>query len=703
MPAQQTAEYSLDDTIDDASTILDAVNDGRRSLDQETIVSDFGESIIGGAEAIRLDLGNLNLVSWKPGARKVRLGNLGLDENQGDEPRPTFHGMCGNRARRPYIDVFTAISDVVCHPSKTPAPLRGSRKPLPPTTAGPPPIPKPPPDGFYQPYLDSITKSGPQEEQSGIESLWNAWNQARRGIKPKPEPSVEVLAEPEQLADLSEVNAMFFEANFDIATPRIWQAILGSDDTNGATTAHAQQDLSHQLDVLESHLVSEITQRTPSFFSALSNLQSLTDQTSSCLSRLTSLRKELAELDRATAFRGLTIVERQEDLHVSRITERALGELEGIVGTLEVVKQVANEGDWVGALEGLEDVGRWWLRMMPKDQDLAKIELREEEDFRPANGDVIDQDGKHVLSQVREEDEEDVPAANTVENQPTANPSQPTVPLSTLSAVQHFPKEMTNIAETVQNQLELSFASICSAMLDNTPPIEFAPSITEGQADDTPTGIKRSISSPVEWRISKKEEERLRATFAEQIRALLHTFWRTDTDRDLTAGDVERPLGGDQNGSSRERPSSISRIEQVWRMAVMKSIKEGMRQLLQLGGEGDTEGVDGVAESAASGQARGYVVFWLTACRLSHGLMSIIPRQSLVDTLKEMSHEQFVAISNRIFETMVARIELVKVLGQVLETQLEKTKSVPLFFALKGNGADSPLPDLQNLPFSPKC
>lgn len=701
MPVQKTAEYSLDDTIDDASTILDAVNDGRRSFDQETIISDVGESLIG-AEAIRLDLGNLNLVSWKPGARKVRLGNPGLDENQGDETRATFHGMCGNRPKKHSIDATTAISDVVCHPSKTPAPLRGSRKPLPPTTAGPPPIPKPPPDGFYQPYLDSITKPGPAEEQSGIESLWDAWDQARRGIKPKPEPSVEALAEPEQLADLSEVNPMFFEADFDIATPRIWQAILGSDDTNGATTAHAQQDLSHQLDVLESHLVSEITQRTPSFFSALSNLQSLTDQTSSCLSRLTSLRNELAELDRSTAIKGLTIVERQEDLHVSHMTEGALGELEGIVSTLEVVKQVANEGDWVGAIEGLEDVGRWWLRMMPKVQDSAKIELREEA-FRPANGDVIGQDGKHVLSQVREEDEEDVPTANTVENQPTANPSQPFVPLSTLSAVQHFPEEMTNIAETIQNQLELSFASICSAMLDNTPPIEFAPSITEGQAGDISTGTKRSNTSPVEWRISKKEEERLRATFADQIRALLPTFWRTDIDRDHKAGDGERPLGGDQNGSSRDRPSPISRIEQVWRMAVMKSIKEGMRQLLQLGSEGDTEAVDGVSESAASGQARGYVFFWLTACRLSHGLTSIIPRQSLVDTLKEMPHERFVAVSNRIFETMVARIELVKVLGQVLETQLEKTKSVPLFFAFRGNGADSPSPDPQNLPFSPRC
>lgn len=90
MPTHKAPEYSLDDPIDDASTILDTVDDGRRSFDQDTIVSDFGQSVLG-AEAIRLDLANLNLVSWKAGARKVRLGNPAADERQDDEPRYKFH------------------------------------------------------------------------------------------------------------------------------------------------------------------------------------------------------------------------------------------------------------------------------------------------------------------------------------------------------------------------------------------------------------------------------------------------------------------------------------------------------------------------------------------------------------------------------------------------------------------------------------
>jgi hypothetical protein len=39
-----------------------------------------------------------------------------------------------------------------------------------------------------------------------------------------------------------------------------------------------------------------------------------------------------------------------------------------------------------------------------------------------------------------------------------------------------------------------------------------------------------------------------------------------------------------------------------------------------------------------------------------------------------MSHDRFVSISEQMYETMVARIELVRVLGEVLETQLEKTQ-----------------------------
>lgn len=94
--AHTRPEHSLDDTIDDASTILDG-HGGRPSFEQETVVSDYaGESVRGAITefASRLDLGNLNLVSWKADARKVCLGNTGHEEIQDDAaaPRLKFHG-----------------------------------------------------------------------------------------------------------------------------------------------------------------------------------------------------------------------------------------------------------------------------------------------------------------------------------------------------------------------------------------------------------------------------------------------------------------------------------------------------------------------------------------------------------------------------------------------------------------------------------
>jgi hypothetical protein len=49
-------------------------------------------------------------------------------------------------------------------------------------------------------------------------------------------------------------------------------------------------------------------------------------------------------------------------------------------------------------------------------------------------------------------------------------------------------------------------------------------------------------------------------------------------------------------------------------------------------------------------------------------------RQTLADTLRDMPHQQFVGISERMYEAMMARIELVRVLGEVLGDLLQETR-----------------------------
>lgn len=537
----------------------------------------------------------------------------------------------------------------MCHPSKTPAPLRGSRKPLPPSPVGPPIIPKPPPDGFYQRYLDSITKPAPAaaEEQTGVGSLWDAWNQARNNVVQSSNQQQNPFQEPvsletqQDLPDLKAVLPMFFDPEFDLATPHIWQSIVGSDaasnttsssvTTTTSTTQHAQEDLSHQLDVLESHLVSEISQRTPAFFSALSNLQSLTDQTSSCLTRLTALRHELAELDKSTAIKGLAIVEKQEDLHVARITERALSEVEGVVGTLAVVKQVANEGDWVGAQEGLEDVGKWWLKFRAAEGSVVQDQPERGSEVQSSRTAA---NGKRLLALVQEEEEEE--EVNNHEAPSTAigvlslskAPLQTLLPITRLPAIQYFPTEMAGIAHTIQDQLELSFASVCAALFDDPPAIELVEDddrLSEGrdesQSSTNTTATRQTRSARKRWRIPSEQEQKARQSFAEQIRGLLLGFWKTDVgisaapkdedergSRIATNGNNQTISAGEEiNPVNAATETFVTRIENVWRLAVLKCIKEGMRHVLQLGGDGtggDNPGVD-LTDANASGQAKG--------------------------------------------------------------------------------------------------
>jgi vacuolar protein sorting-associated protein 54 len=123
-----------------------------------------------------------------------------------------------------------------------------------------------------------------------------------------------------------------------------------------------QDVLSSHLDTLERHLIHEITLRSTSFFSALSNLQDLHSESASCLSRISELQGSLKKVRTKQARKGLEVIDAQERLRVLRLTEdgvRTMGELEEM---LRVARGVVDHGDWAAGLGCLEDVVRWWER-----------------------------------------------------------------------------------------------------------------------------------------------------------------------------------------------------------------------------------------------------------------------------------------------------------------------------------------------------
>ena len=172
------------------------------------------------------------------------------------------------------------------------------------------------------------------------------------------------------LPPLDQVPELYMQEDFDLTLPRTFDrvaadAIPGSTsaDTSNqsslgslATDQMLQEKLSHYLDVVEMHLAHEISIRSSSFFSALSNLQSLHSQSELALTRLKPLKEELIQIDAASSRKGLALV-------AAGVRRR---KLQSITASLDRIKEVwraasqagelALAGEWDGALEIVEEV-----------------------------------------------------------------------------------------------------------------------------------------------------------------------------------------------------------------------------------------------------------------------------------------------------------------------------------------------------------
>jgi vacuolar protein sorting-associated protein 54 len=186
------------------------------------------------------------------------------------------------------------------------------------------------------------------------------------------------------LPPLDGIPQSFFDTSFDLADPATWADITGQPATSAPTdisspgAAFAQQlqeSLSTHLDTLERHLIHEITLRSTSFFSALSNLQDLHSESSSCLSRIRELQAGLRDIGENTAQRGLGIIDKHEDLDVLRATEQGLEELEELEGVMDVTRTFVEADDWLGGLGCLGEIGAWWVRHLPRAEAAEEARL----------------------------------------------------------------------------------------------------------------------------------------------------------------------------------------------------------------------------------------------------------------------------------------------------------------------------------------
>lgn len=186
---------------------------------------------------------------------------------------------------------------------------------------------------------------------------------------------------PQQsLPALDQVPSLYMKEDFDLTLPRTFNAVTANelaasskDGTSGqsslgdlATDQMLQEKLSHYLDIVEMHLAHEISIRSASFFSALSNLQSLHSQSELALARLIPLKQELTEIDESSATKGLLIVAAGAKRRKLQDITQAIDRLKEVWRAAQQAADLADSGEWEGALGLVEEVEEA-LSAMPGD------------------------------------------------------------------------------------------------------------------------------------------------------------------------------------------------------------------------------------------------------------------------------------------------------------------------------------------------
>ncbi|KAG0049317.1 hypothetical protein BGZ83_005887 [Gryganskiella cystojenkinii] len=178
---------------------------------------------------------------------------------------------------------------------------------------------------------------------------------------------------------LSTVPSIFFDPDFNFENPRTFDLVCeqtgpsssssssSASQTNGSgsgTTASVvtnsilQEKLSHYLDTVEIHLMTEISRRSTSFFEALSNLQALHSQTLDCVSQIHVLRAQLARIDHTQSKQGLEVVRLKRRRRNLGLLHNGIRMVKEIRSTQPMIQVLLGNGNYFGALDLIDGAQR---------------------------------------------------------------------------------------------------------------------------------------------------------------------------------------------------------------------------------------------------------------------------------------------------------------------------------------------------------
>lgn len=168
---------------------------------------------------------------------------------------------------------------------------------------------------------------------------------------------------PRELPMLENVPAIFFESDFLLENPQVFDTVCEGADIVGhsgpnppvSTNSILQEKLSYYLDTVEVHLLREIENRSSSFFEALSNLQALHQQTLDCVAQIHTIRQKMKQIQDTECKDGLEVIRLQvrkrnlEKLH--RVTEL----VRDIQSAQPMIQTLLGQGDYFAALDLIDE------------------------------------------------------------------------------------------------------------------------------------------------------------------------------------------------------------------------------------------------------------------------------------------------------------------------------------------------------------
>jgi hypothetical protein len=324
----------------------------------------------------------------------------------------------------------------------------------------------------------------------------------------------------------AKVPALFFRHDFDLANPLIWESLNRSPQVDAAPTDDTAiiHLLSDHLDVLETHLVQEVSHRAPVFFSALTNLQNLTSQSMICLEQITSLQATLEDLDTMVSLQGLLVVDTQHDLEQCRQVSSSLAAIQVAVDSVYLAKQLSQNQDWMGALEALSEFQRWCLKHDGNQTSTERQTLAGQRELRNREASI----SLPILPEILEEMNGDSSASGSIS--PTfagAASRERMLPLAlaSLSSIQDVINSLRPLTDIMRTEMKAALSQYFNSVLERQAAIP---------------GNNRGITPNT-------------SMLASLVQPILRAFDR---------------CGGSQ-----------SDVVELWRIVCLKAVREGMRNV----------------------------------------------------------------------------------------------------------------------------